>query len=313
MHDHVIRFAVSRGGKADQLQTVYERYLPPDVIRNGNIIESETLLTILAECLHNWRIKRGKVFLILPDSLSIVRRHQLPREVKTDDITGELYQELGASIHLPIDDPVIDWHLIRQTDAQNDVLLFAMSEAALEEYLQIFRQLKLKPQAADLADLSLHRYLETTNTADLSGTYAMIRCYPHAVNVSIFQDDCPLVMRHLMTELPKTKWNRFADGGEEVMIRQGDTEELTAAWQENIKEIFRLFTYYRYNYQDGEEGVEKILLGGDHPDLALFESMLKEQSDLPFMTSETAAVEFNGQFIPLSHAEVIGLTMKKEV
>src|SRR5690606_19109049 len=107
--DHVIRYVGIKDSNPLVVQRFRERYLPKGIVIEGKIQDRETLTLILEECVADWGIKNKEVRFIIPDSFVVIRKTAIPADVEEDEISGFLYLELGASIHLPFEDPVIDY------------------------------------------------------------------------------------------------------------------------------------------------------------------------------------------------------------
>src|SRR5690606_22262524 len=59
--DHAIRYVGVKQTSPITVQKFREKYLPPGIVQDGRIIERDTLLLILDECVSDWGIKRNRV------------------------------------------------------------------------------------------------------------------------------------------------------------------------------------------------------------------------------------------------------------
>jgi type IV pilus assembly protein PilM len=113
IQDHVIRYLDMRQPELLEVKSSGERYLPEGIIQDGIITDGETLLKILEECIEEWGIKGREVHFLIPDSKLVIRKHHIPSVYKVEEIKRYLYLELGSTVHLPFEDPVFDYVLLK--------------------------------------------------------------------------------------------------------------------------------------------------------------------------------------------------------
>ncbi|UCZ52095.1 pilus assembly protein PilM [Bacillus shivajii] len=314
IQDHVIRCVRAKRPQLDAITEFYERYLPPGIIENGNIKELETFMTILEECVDDWKLKRQNVFFTIPDSAVVLRRHQIPDTVKEDELKGHLYFELGEKLHLPFENPLMDLYDLGVQGKMREVLIFASPEETVLQFSQLLEEVKLKPLVADLAPLSYFRLYFEEDLVERDEHMMLIQCYPTQVNVTIFHEDAPLIMRSLTWEHVNDSWQLSEEEGKTSYIWDGDEDEVFVAWQNMMNDIEKLANFYRFSYQKGEVGVNKVTLTGDHPFLSTFEQEMEERLDLPVKVIENPQwVTTEQEQIPLRFYEGAGLVLKKEV
>ncbi|SDN58977.1 type IV pilus biogenesis protein PilM [Alkalicoccus daliensis] len=313
LSDHVIRYARVKGRKLDGVEIIEERYLPQGVFAQGEVKEVETLLTILSECVEKWKLRNQKVVFSIPDSLSLVRRHEVPLNIAEASITGHLYMELGESLHLPLEQPVFDWHEIGRTAEYRDLLIFAAPEPAVTTLARLMREVRLKPVAADISPLSLYRlYDKMYNTEEKIHTM-FLQMAPSYMQVSIFEEELPLVIRTMNFQLDASQWQVTEDASE-PLVWQGAEEDIRSSWQDTLEELSKLLNFYQYNYQQGKARVDKIVVTGDHPYAGHFVKDVKQRLELPVSTfAESDWVTKDNEEIPSKYYAVIGLALKKEV
>lgn len=311
--DHVIRYARVKGRSLEGIDFIDERYIPKGVFSGGQVREVDMLLTLLQECVDQWKLRNQKVIFSLPDSLALVRRHEVPLNIAEDSIRGHLYMELGETLHLPIEQPVFDWHEIGRTAEKRDLLIFAAPESAVTTLAQLMREVNLKPVAADLSSLSLYRLYTQMETMEENEHIMFLQVSPAYMQVSIFEDDLPLIMRMMSFQIDADKWS-FPQDAEETIVWNGPEHEVRSSWQETVEELRKLLNFYQYNYQQGKAQVEKIVLTGDHPNLEIFMEDLRNRLELPVSIMKQSDWETKQQqVISTKFYAAIGLALKKEV
>ncbi len=190
---------------------------------------------------------------------------------------GYLYLELGSTIHLPFEEPVFDYHLLKNNGKTQDILLFAAPEQFVMEYSEVFSSLKLDPVAADISPLALYRlyhHLDISNDKDILFT---VQFDLTSVNLCIFEGSVPMVMRHFSLPFNIEEWeyNQGISGLVEFTYK-GASEELVILFEDIFKEINKLVDYYRFSLSNEKQDVTKFLVNGDHPMLkAIYDEMLE--------------------------------------
>ncbi|MBB6282834.1 type IV pilus biogenesis protein PilM [Geobacillus subterraneus] len=263
MKDHVIRWVEAKPGRPSEAKRWGERELPPGVIRDGKIVDEETLAMILDECVDEWKLGGRRVRFIVPDPFVMIRSVPLPPHLPDDDIRGYLFMELGESIPLPFSDPVFDYAVAGRTEEALNVLLFAAPEEAVAEYAALLEDADLRPVAADVSPLCAYRPFYAAGQAAADDHILLVQLDQSAVNLSVFHRHLPLFMRHLPLEA----------AGEQ-------TVPIVDPFAEVYKEIERMMSFYSFSLQQGKQQITRLFLTGDHPQLADAFVALAERLDV---------------------------------
>ncbi|MEC1720340.1 pilus assembly protein PilM [Schinkia azotoformans] len=307
--DHVIRFVEVRSSSPLSVRLQGERELPPGIIHEGNIIDKESFIMILEECVEEWKVKGQDVRFIVPDSFVVIRTVDVPNDLNDDEIKGYLYLELGTSIHLPFEDPVFDIFVLGTTENKKNVLLFAAPEQIVLDYVEVLEEVKLKPIVADIAPLSIYRLYTNLDQANPKDHLMIIQFDLPMVNVSIFHDDTPVFHRHLVIDLNYSFWKKNYNGEFEW---KGEQADLMGQMEDTYTEIDRIMNFYRFSMQQGNQEVTRILLTGDHPQFDDIKKRLIELYEIPIDTIQDATlVDSNGEELQRKFHLALGLAMKE--
>ncbi|WP_246940862.1 type IV pilus biogenesis protein PilM [Bacillus pinisoli] len=275
--DHVIRFVELKTVSPISVLKKGERYLPDGLIKEGRIIDQETLLMILEECIQDWGIKKRKIRFVVPDSFVVIRKVDVPTDLADEEIHGYLQFELGSSIHLPFEDPILDFEVVEVSEEKKSVLLFASPEEVIQEYVEMFQELRLKAIAADISPLSLYRLYYIMDQAATDERLLLVQYDQKSVNFSIFEEYKPIFMRHLVLDNPSKLW-RVEEGKYTYL---GDPVELKSQMNDTYKEIERILSFYRFSLNQGRKQVTKIVVTGDHPKIREITGDLQERVEVP--------------------------------
>ncbi|GER66184.1 type IV pilus biogenesis protein PilM [Weizmannia acidilactici] len=315
MKDHVIRYLELKQANPPIVQIFGEHYLPEGLIRDGKIVDVETLSMIAEECLDDWGLKRGKhlIRFTVPEHLVVVRKVAVPKEVAVDEIEGYIYIELGSTIHLPFEDPVFDYTLLTEANEEKQILLFASPKDIVQDYVDFFNGIRLSPVAADISPLCAYRSFYQLNQLNPMDHILLLQFDLSMVNATIFHQHFPFLMRELEVDIPFSKWEVETNAFGEKKYHWPEGDPLLQYQTENIyKELDRIMNYYQFSMRQGKAAVNKILLNGDYPYLQDITGKLSEQFGLPVETaliekvSSTAGAPFPARFVPL-----LGLALKE--
>jgi type IV pilus assembly protein PilM len=313
INDHSIRFVELKQTNPPIAQRWRERFLPPGIISDGKISDMDALANIMDECIEEWKIHRRSVRFLVPDSLVIIRKVSIPAEIQEDEIKGYLYLEFGSSIHLPFEDPVFDISPLAENGNTKEILLFAAPEKYVMEYADLFSSLKLIPKAADISALALYRLYYQLDFASQKENLFTLQFDLTSVNMCIFEETVPYVMRHFPMPFEIEKWEMNKDRAGMVDFKyMGDASELAYQLEDILKEMNKLMDFYRYSLNNGKKEVTKILISGDHPLLmAIFEEM-KDRLDIPVVSISLDNIQ-KGKTgnIPTKYLLSLGLALKE--
>jgi type IV pilus assembly protein PilM len=290
-----------------------ERILPTGIIRDGKILDYNSLSIILEECVSDWKIKNRKVRFIVPDSFINIRKISIPKDVKTDEIGGYLYLELGSTIHLPFDEPVFDFYVLGEDVEKKDLLIFASQEENVLDYSDLLTGAGLKPISADISPLSLYRLYYYLNNPEDEECLLMVQFDLSGANICIFENHVPFFMHHTSIEYDSTLWEANVNrSGQVEMTYLADSSMLNFQFEDIYKEINRLMDFYRYSVHQGKKQVTKIVVNGDHPFLPEIISEMNNRYDVAIEPlRELPASLGKGSLLPRSFYLALGLALKE--
>ncbi|MCC3356552.1 type IV pilus biogenesis protein PilM [Bacillus sp. REN16] len=305
--DHAIRYVGVKQTNPITVQKFREKYLPPGIIQEGRIIERDTLLLILDECVSDWGIKKNHVQFVIPDPFVVIRKITIPNEVKDDEILGYIYLELGTTIHLPFEEPVIDFKKLTEDETRKEVLIIAAPEDVASEYSSLLEEVDLKPVAADITPLCMYRLFHFCDKTKEEGHSLLIQFDLQSVNLSIFHQDVPLFMRHITLETSIEDWDIQQNNSHTLAdIRwNSHRSKIEVLMDELIKEIEHVMNFYSFNMTQGKERITNILMSGDHPYLSGIRTTLKQRYEIPVQTIDKF------EQLPAHYYLPLGLALKE--
>ncbi|MFS0775793.1 pilus assembly protein PilM [Neobacillus sp. 3P2-tot-E-2] len=311
LNDHSIRFVELKQANPPAAQKWCERFLPPGIITDGKITDLDSLSSILEECIDEWKLQRRHVRFLVPDPLVIIRKVSVPVDILDDEMKGYLYLELGSSIHLPFEEPVFDFYQLGNNGKTKDILLFAAPEQNVMEYANLLSRLKLTPVAADISPLSLYRLYHHLGRTKENEVLFTVQFDLTSVNLCIFEESVPLVMRQFSLPFNINHWELKQDSFTEIKYT-GETEELVIQFEDILNEISKLSDFYRYTLTNEKKDVSKFLINGDHPMLpAIYDEMRDRfETSVEMLSLNTEAFNKQGN-VPFTLLLSLGLALKE--
>ncbi|WP_078545325.1 type IV pilus biogenesis protein PilM [Litchfieldia alkalitelluris] len=302
--DHVIRYTGVKQSVPLVVQKYRERYLPPGIVEEGKIIERDTLRLILEECVSEWGISKKQVRFTIPDSFVVIRRITVPIDIKDDEIVGYLYSELGSTIHLPFEEPVLDIKKLSEIEDKKEILLFAAPEDIALSYSTLLQEVSLKPIAADISPLCMYRLFDFKDKTNIEDHILLIQFDLSTVNLSIFHQHIPIFMRHIQLETSIDDWdiqNNRSGSKAEIKWVNGE-KSLDSVIEEIYREIDHVLNFYQFSLMKGKQAVTKILFSGDHPYINDMYSRVIDRYEISVSTLESIEKLPPNYYLPLGLA-----------
>ncbi len=278
------------------------RRVAQGTIRQGRLEDADQLMKLVRKLVdeNSWRGR--ELLFTLPDQAVTLQRHQVPAQLKEEEIKPFLYTELQDTIQSPFEDPVLDFEILEEGEEYNTILLVAYPGQRVEAYQEAFKDAGLQPAVADLASLSLYR-LYIDQFKETAGDHLLLLQWNHSgLILTAFHQDMPLFIRQ-----PQTGFGNLQDHMEQDLFYQEEADRARAYLEEQLTEIERFMDFYRYSVMNGEAGITKLLVSGDYEQLDNVMKELRERLQIETITFHQDRMEE----LPLAYADVLGLSMKK--
>jgi type IV pilus assembly protein PilM len=308
--DHYIRFVES--DKKNRFLNYGQKCLPDGVVTDGQIKDREVFEMILDEIIDEGNLKGSKMSFCIPDSFMIIRKTLVPFEVVEDELKGHLYMQLGETIHLPFDDPILEAVSLKEKEGQNEVLLIASKESVINEFSEAFKEASLKPVVADLSNLSLYRLLFHLGVADKDDHILLIHLGLDTLQLSVFHEHKPEIFRHSKLSFNLDQFELIRNrSGQEFYEWKDEPSFLEGETREIITEIERFMSFYRFSYTKGNDQITRIVLTGDHPCMEQFERSIHGAFEVDIQSLLRPLFQTKkGYNIPPIFNDCIGLALK---
>lgn len=291
--NRVLRYSYHKTASLDSLVDHGEIGLPEGTIEDGTIKNKPVLLELINKLVHSHKWKRKKLFFCVPDDTVVIRQLTVPSALTGSEIKGYVETQIGNSFYLPFGNPAIDIELLDADKEKQTILLFAYPKDKLNEFITVFTEAGLKPEAADLTSLSVYRYyyLKEQNKED---DVLLIHWNNDSLVITAFNQHKAVFTRYRKLDIP---------------IGRLDEQIAKRIIGEQIIEINRIIDFYQYNITNGSSSITKLLVSGDFPYL---KQVKKELMSIVTITVSLVDEIDKTLDTPAKYTDVLGLAFKQD-
>lgn len=308
INDYVIRALIKKGPSVAQWK-VHEVSLSKGVIEEASILDELALFGLLKEQVAKLRGKNQKVRLFVPDTSVLLKTFEHPADIEGKKLKEFVEMEIGQSIHVPFQEPLID--VYDHVPGDGVATLFAASSEEVHKMLDLVLDLKMIPEAIDIRALCNLRLLkELKKITDLK-TYLIADWSINALSICIFSQGQVEFLRFQTMDTDMTKWQASTSTGDVQFTYNGDIQDYHLLVTEEVLELDRMMNFFKFSLHKGEKSVEEMILMGDNPLLTNIQEILQENLNIPIniIDDQTIAEQFPD--FKAKHAALIGLALKE--
>ncbi|RBP04289.1 type IV pilus biogenesis protein PilM [Rossellomorea aquimaris] len=302
--DQWIRFVELKSISPLHIHHFGEKRIADGMISDGKIIEKEAFQVFLEECVLDWGIKKREVQFIVPNTQMIIRKMEISSDIEDDEVKSHLFLEIGTSIHLPFENPVFDVVVVGNKGDKKEIILVAAPEDIVMEYQQILTDAHLKPVVADISPLAFYRYVHSLDLTHREDHEMLLYFNQANVTVSIFHDHQPVFFRPI----------GLGEDREVVDDRGYQKDFHSLQFDEVMKEIDKVISFYRYTLTNDEAMINKIYVTGDHPMVGEIHTLLSNRFEIDILQVPTAARDaYTNEELSSAFLLAIGLGLKEVI
>ena len=220
---------------------------PMGSMDKGKIINPKILGEIINKTIKINGFRQQNVVIGLPGRSVIIRQVRFPL-MEPEELQETLKWEGDRYLPLPPNDSIVDFHILQRFTEINppemEVVLVGVNKGIVNKYLEVAQEAEIALKAIEVTTFAFLKSLDSDN---ISGTIVVL-------NMSTLDLEMVILYNGLL---------RFSR-----VIPNASNEDL-------LREIQRSIDFHRI--QNREEVVEKIILAGNHLDLAgLTQSLAQE-------------------------------------
>lgn len=218
--------------------------IEPGIIENGVIYREERLLKILKDTFKMFKIRAGRVNLVVHEELFTFRKIEVPIIYKPNEIGDYISQQMEKMIMVPFKDMKMDYVIHSKDEDHYDVIMFYAPSSELKAYVSLFYQMNMQVVRTDLPPLALHRlyYYRKHEDSELQfeRDIMFVSIFDSTYSMYTFDEEIPifsLVQNVNQKSLNDDKYLELLDS-----------------------EIAKIGNYYKYNLNAGEREIKRIVL-----------------------------------------------------
>ena len=149
--------------------------LGPQVIVDGQVMDSGAVIETLQKVFHDAKIRQKECALSVSGQSVIIRKLKVPMMTEAE-LEEQIQWEAEQHIPFDIKDVHVDYQVLRRRAeaSQMDLLLVAAKRDQIEEYAQLARNAKLKPMVCDIDAFTVQNLFEYSRTLPQDRTIALI-------------------------------------------------------------------------------------------------------------------------------------------
>ncbi|WP_431029592.1 type IV pilus biogenesis protein PilM [Lysinibacillus sp. LZ02] len=309
LNDYVLRALVSKGPNLVQPQC-YEIPLPQGLMQDAMLEDEMALYEIVKEYAPKWGGKNQNVRFFVPDTSVLLKTIEHPIDVEPKDLRGYVEMEIGHSIHLPFQEPLVD--VYDPVPGDSKAIIFAAPPEEVRKWMGILLDNHLKPQVADIRALANLRLLEHLQMVNADRTYLIADWSINEVSICIYSAGNVEFLRFQSIDTDLTKWqHRVVDEANVEFHYDGDIQDYRMIITDQVLELDRMMNFFKFSLHKGEKSVDEIMILGDNPLLTTISEFLSENFTTPIQVINDAIIAKKFPGFQAKHASLLGLALKE--
>jgi type IV pilus assembly protein PilM len=174
--------------------------LPPDTIRDGQVMHAPQLAERIQEVFGLNKIRNRRAAISLAGHAVIIKKISLP-EMTEEELEDSIQWEAEQYIPFDIKDVNVDAQIINPHAGQGqmDVLLVAAKRGIIDELSDVVRSAKVEPAVVDVDAFALYNCFELNHELPREETVALINIGASTINIHIIADGLSAFTRDITT------------------------------------------------------------------------------------------------------------------
>ncbi len=229
--------------KGTQLVSFDSIMLPPDTIRDGQVMHAPQLSERIQELFSLNKLRYRKAAVSLSGHSVIIKKISLP-EMTNEELEDSIQWEAEQYIPFDIKDVFVDAEIINPNAGQGqmDVLLVAAKKAIIEEMLDVVRDARVEPLVVDVDAFALFNAFELNYPVPTDETVALINVGAATININVVADGLSTFTRDITVggnQLTEEISKQFAVPWEEAEHMK-TSSETTLSMSGVLREVQRI-------------------------------------------------------------------------
>ncbi|MDS9471334.1 type IV pilus biogenesis protein PilM [Sporosarcina pasteurii] len=309
LNDFYIRALSFTEGELDTT-LLFEQALPSGLVEEEVVQDEMALYDLLKTLVKEWNISKHELRFFVPGHAVLMRTIEHPEELNMQEIKEYVEMELGETIHLPFEQPLIDMY-----DADPDdgvATLFAAPSEEVMQLMRLYEDVQLEPAVLDIRALCNIRFLKNIQMLDAHKTYLIADWSVNAVSICIYSDGNVDFLRYQPIETEQKNWRYLPENTTVPYFYEGEISDYQMHLTNQTLELERILNFYRYSLHKGEKAVNELVMMGDNPEMDFIMEKIGSTLELPIRLIDNEIVKQHYPNFKAEHATLLGLSLREE-
>ncbi|UPW84311.1 type IV pilus biogenesis protein PilM [Lysinibacillus sp. Ag94] len=306
--DYILRAIVAKGADPSQWKG-YEMPLAQGIVEGSVIQDEMELFDVMKNDVAKWAGKKQNARIFVPDTSVLLKSFEHPDDIEWNELKGYVEMELGQSIHLPFQDPLIDVYDPDPNDGQ--AMLFAAPSEEVTKMIGLLLDATLDPQAADIRALCNIRLLEHLQLIKDDRTYLIADWSINELSISIFSFGQLEFLRYQSFDTDLSKWEPKEMEEHRFSYHLEAEDEYRMILTDQMLEIDRIMNFFKFSLHKGEKSVDEMIILGDNPLLSTVKEFLENNFSIPIIMLNDSIIQKSFPQFSEQFASLIGLALKE--
>lgn len=306
--DFILRAIVAKGADPSQWKG-YEMPLAQGIVEGSVIQDEMELFDVMKNDVAKWAGKKQNARIFVPDTSVLLKSFEHPEDIEWNELKGYVEMELGQSIHLPFQDPLIDVYDPNPNDGQ--AMLFAAPSEEVTKMIGLLLDATLDPQAADIRALCNIRLLEYLQLIKDDRTYLIADWSINELSISIFSFGQLEFLRYQSFDTDLSKWKPEEIEEYRFSYHSEVEDEYRMILTDQMLEIDRIMNFFKFSLHKGEKSVDEIIILGDNPLLSTVKEFLENNFSIPIIMLNDSIIQKSFPQFSEQFASLLGLALKE--
>ncbi|HZG12906.1 hypothetical protein D6T70_04420 [Kurthia gibsonii] len=289
----------------------YQIPLQEGIVQHGRILDPDAFYRALQTPLKNLKIKKYHVRVIVPNHDVEMKQITIPENLtRFDEVDDYIFKEIGKSIHLAFETPIVDIYDEDPTDGE--AMLFATERNEVDKIIEVVESLGQIPEVVDIKSLANLRTLEKVMPSYTEKTSMILDWSINEVTMSIVENHHVKLLRTHTIPTTQSDW----------MLKEQEAHSFTHTLSNHIEmymdelshafvEIQHICQFYEISLNKGMKQVQQLIVLGDHPMLPKITELLRVKFPLEVVQITDEQVGEVFATYQLKHCSLLGLEMKE--
>lgn len=309
LKDYVLRAIVAEGLDPSRWRH-YELPLAHGIVENGIIHDEVALFESMNHEVAKWAGKKQLARMFVPDMSVLLKSFDVPHDLKPEELRGYAEMEIGHSIHLPFQEPLIDVYDADPLDGKAQ--LYAAPSEEVNKIVAMLLDIALEPEVADIRALCNIRLLHHLQILEMDKTYLIAEWSINELSISIFSQGNVEFLRYQSIDTNMEQWESKIQGEYSYNFQfNGELEDYRMIVMDQVLEIDRMMNFFRFSLHKGEKSVDEIIILGDNPLLPTISEFLRANLGVPLTELNDQMLQKKFPQFTRAFSSLLGLALKE--